>query len=83
MSRGAPARAGVRLAGLAVVYLPLALLLGAGARAEQTRKSCWSMLGAPLLAALTLALFGGYRALGVASALTVSPTRSTSSPARR
>ena len=59
------------MAGLAVVYLPLVLLAGAAIEPGETVEMLLVMLGAPLLAALTLALFGGYRALAVASALTV------------
>jgi hypothetical protein len=61
----------VRLIGLAVIYLPLVLLLGAAIEPGQTPEALMVALGAPLLAALTLALFGGYRALAVASGLTV------------
>ncbi|HEY4780144.1 MAG TPA: hypothetical protein VIH47_11185 [Solirubrobacterales bacterium] len=70
-TRGAAGRMGVRVAGLAVVYLPLVLLAAAAAEPGQTLEMSMAMLGAPLLAALTLALFGGYRALALASALTV------------
>jgi hypothetical protein len=71
VSRGAAGRVGVRMVGLAVVYLPLVLLVGAAAKPEETVEMLMVMLGAPLLAALTLALFGGYRALALASGLTV------------
>ncbi len=71
VSRGTAARTGVRLAGLAVVYLPLVLLAGAAVEPGETVETLLVMLGAPALAAVTLALFGGYRALAVASALTV------------
>jgi hypothetical protein len=70
-TRGAAARPGVRVAGLAVVYLPLVLLLGATIEPGETAEALLMMLGAPLLAGLTLGLFGGYRALAVASGLTV------------
>ncbi len=70
-TRGAAARSGVRLAGLAVIYLPLVLLLAAALEPGETAEALLAMLGAPLLAGLTLALLGGYRALGVASGLTV------------
>jgi hypothetical protein len=69
-TRGAAARTGVRLAGLAVVYLPLVLLLGAALEPGQTAEMLLAMVGAPLLAALTLRLLGGYRALALAAALT-------------
>jgi hypothetical protein len=70
-TRGAAARVGVRVAGLAVVYLPLVLLIAPAIEPGETAEMLMVMLGAPLLAALTLALFGGYRSLAVASALTV------------
>jgi hypothetical protein len=71
VTRGAAGRGGVRVAGLAVVYLPLVLLAGAAVEPGETAEMLMVMLGAPLLAALTLALLGGYRALAVASGLTV------------
>ncbi len=71
VTRGVAARTGVRLAGLAVVYLPLVLLAGAALEPGQTVEMLLAMFGAPVLAALTLALLGGYRALAAASALTV------------
>lgn len=70
-SRGALARPVVRVLGLSVVYLPLLLLLGAAIEPAETTEALLVGLGAPLAAALTLALLGGYRALAVASALTV------------
>jgi hypothetical protein len=71
VGRGAAGRLGVRVAGLAVIYLPLVLLAGAAVEPGETAEMLMVMLGAPLLAALTLALWGGYRALAVASGLTV------------
>jgi hypothetical protein len=71
VSRGAAARIGVRAMGLAVVYLPLVLLVGATVRPGVTVEVLMTMLGGALLAGLTLGLFGGYRALAVASGLTV------------
>jgi hypothetical protein len=65
-------RAGVRVVGLSVVLLPLVLLPAAAIEPGQTAEALLVALGAPLLATLTLALFGGYRALAVASGLTVS-----------
>ncbi len=65
------ARAGVRLLALSVVYLPLVLLLGAALAPGETAEMLLVMFGAPLLAALTLAALGGYRALAVAAGLTV------------
>jgi hypothetical protein len=70
-SRVPTARIGVRLAGLSVVYLPLLLLLGAALEPSQGAEQALVALGAPLLAGLTLAILGGYRALAVACGLTV------------
>jgi hypothetical protein len=66
------ARAGVRLVGLSVVYLPLALLLGAAVEPAQGVEQLLVLVGAPLLASVTLVSLGGYRALAVASAAVVS-----------
>jgi hypothetical protein len=71
LSRGTLARPAVRVAGLAVIYLPLALLLGAALEPSQGVEQLLTIFGAPLAAAATLAALGGYRALAVASALTV------------
>ena len=71
LTRGAAAKVGVRLVGLAVVFLPLLLLAAAAVEPGQTVEMLIVMLGAPLLAALTLALLGGYRALAAASGLVV------------
>jgi hypothetical protein len=71
VTRGRAARTGVKLVGLAVIYLPLVLLLGAAVEPGQVLEMLLVMFAAPLLAALTLALLGGYRALAVASALTI------------
>ncbi len=68
---GAAARTAVRVAGLAVVYVPLVLLAGAAIEPGESLEMLLVMLGAPALAGLTLALLGGYRALAAASALTV------------
>ncbi|HEX5712773.1 MAG TPA: hypothetical protein VFX85_05620 [Solirubrobacterales bacterium] len=70
VTRGAAARAGVRIAGLAVVYLPLVLLLGAALEPGQNAEMLLVLLAAPLLAVLTLWLVGGYRALAVAAGAT-------------
>jgi hypothetical protein len=69
--RGALARGAVRVLGLSVVYLPLLLLLGAALEPAETTEALLVGLGAPLLGALTLKLLPGYRALAVASLLTV------------
>ncbi len=71
LTRGRAARVGVRLVGLAVIYLPLVLLAGAAIEPGQSAEVLLIALGAPLLAAATLAVPGGYRALAVASGLTV------------
>jgi hypothetical protein len=71
LSRGRLARPGVRLVGIAVVLLPVVLLIGAAAKPGQTAETLLVMLGAPLLAAVALALLGGYRALAAAAAVTV------------
>jgi hypothetical protein len=70
-SRGALAQAGVRLIGLSVVYLPVLLLAGAALEPAQYPEMLLVMLGAPLLAAITVAALPGYRALGVAAGVTV------------
>jgi hypothetical protein len=67
--RSAPAA--VRLVGLAVVYLPVMLLVGAALEPAQYPEMLLVMFGAPLLAALTLAALRGYRALAAAAAITV------------
>ncbi len=74
VSSGALARPAVRVAGLTVVYLPLVLLAAAAIEPAERAELLLAMLGAPLLAVLTLALLGGYRALAVAAGLTVGAT---------
>ncbi len=71
LSRGALASFGVRLLGLSVIYLPVLLLVGAALEPSQYPEMLVVMIGAPLLAALTLATLRDYRALAVASAVTV------------
>jgi hypothetical protein len=71
VARGATARVAVRLLGLSVIYLPLLLLLGAALEAGEGAEALVVALGAPALAAVTLALLRGYRALAAAAALTV------------
>jgi hypothetical protein len=71
LSRGRLARPAVRIAGLAVIYLPLVLLLGAALESGETTERLLVALLSPLLAAATLAALRGYRALAFASALTV------------
>jgi len=70
-SRGALARPAVRVTGLAVVYMPLLMLAGAALKPSESAEVLLVLLGAPLLAAVTLALLRGYRALAVAAAVTV------------
>jgi hypothetical protein len=72
ISRGALAKPAVRATALAVVYMPLVLLGGAALEPGETAEVLLVMLGAPLLAALTLRLLRDYRALGVAAGLTVA-----------
>jgi hypothetical protein len=71
IGRGRAARGAVRLVGLSVVYLPLALLLGAGLEPSEGAEQLLVMLGAPALAGITLALLSGHRALALASGLVV------------
>ncbi len=70
-SRGALARPTVRLTGVAVIYMPLAMLAGAAIEPGEPAEVLLVMLGAPLLAAVTLALMRGYRALAAAAGVTV------------
>jgi hypothetical protein len=71
LSRGALAKPAVRLFGLSVVYLPLLLLVGAAFEPAKYPEMLIVMIGAPLASALTLAALRDYRALAVATALTV------------
>jgi hypothetical protein len=71
LSRGRLAREAVRVVSLAIVFMPLVLLLGAALEPGQTAEQLLVLLLSPLLAALTLLLLRGYRALAVAAALTV------------
>jgi len=64
-------RVAIRLAGLSIVYLPLLLLAAAALKPGQDTEQILVMFGAPLLAALTLFLLGGLRALAAASGLVV------------
>jgi hypothetical protein len=70
-SRGRLARPAVRVVGLALVYLPLVLLLGAALEPGETAERLLVLALAPLLGGATLLLLRGYRALAVAAALTV------------
>jgi hypothetical protein len=71
VSKGRLARPAVRVTSLAIVYLPLVLLLGAALEPAEMTERLLVLLLAPLLAGLTALLLRGYRALAVASALTV------------
>jgi hypothetical protein len=71
LSRGRLARPAVRLTGLTIIYLPLVLLLGSALETGETAERLLALLLCPALAALTLLLLRGYRALTVASGLTV------------
>jgi hypothetical protein len=71
LSRGRLAPQAVWVVGLAIVYLPLVLLLGAALEPGETAERLLVLLLSPALAALTVALLPGYRALGAASAVTV------------
>lgn len=64
-------RASARLLAPALVYLPLVLLLGSALEPGVDAERLLVMLGAPALAAVTLATSGGYRALAFACAATV------------
>ena len=64
-------RVAIRLAALSIVYLPLLLLAAAAFKPGQDTEQLLVMFGAPLLAALTLFLLGGLRALAAASGLVV------------
>jgi hypothetical protein len=64
-------RVAARLLALSLVYLPLLCLAGAALEPSVGGERLLVMLGAPALAALTLAVLGGYRALAFACAATV------------
>jgi hypothetical protein len=66
--RSAPLAA--RLLALSLVYLPLVCLAAAALEPSVGAERLLVMLGSPLLAALTLAALGGYRALAVACGAT-------------
>jgi hypothetical protein len=61
----------VRVLALSIVYLPPLLLLGAVMEPGEAAEALLVGMGAPALAAVTLAMLPGYRALAAASALTV------------
>jgi hypothetical protein len=70
-TRGRSAPRAVQLLGLSAVYLPLLLLLGSALEPNEPTEALLVGIGAPALGAATLILFGGYRALAVASGVTV------------
>ncbi len=63
-------RVGARLLALSLVYLPLLCLVAAALEPSVGAERLLVMLGSPLLAALTLTVLGGYRALAFACAAT-------------
>jgi hypothetical protein len=65
------ARVALALLGLSVVYLPAVLLLTAAIEPSRLGERLIAGIGAPLLAAATLALAAGWWALAVACAVTV------------
>ncbi len=69
--RGRAGPAAARLLALSLVYLPLVLLAAAALEPDVAAERLLVMLGAPALAALTLAALGGYRALAFACGATV------------
>ncbi len=71
LARGRVARVAVRVVGLSVIYLPLVLLLGAALEPSKGVEQALVVLGAPVLAGLTLTLLRGYQAIAVASAVVV------------
>jgi hypothetical protein len=72
LARRRAARAAVRLAALAIVYLPLLLLLGAALKPSQGAERLLVTVGAPTLAAITLLLVRRrFQALAIASGLVV------------
>jgi hypothetical protein len=69
-TRGRLAPLALRLLALAIVYLPLLLLAGSLLRPDVGGERLLVLLGAPLLAAATLALLPGWGALAVACGIT-------------
>ncbi len=64
-------RIAVRLTALSVVYLPLMLLAGAALEPTREGEQLLVLVGAPLLAAVTLRMLRGFRALALASGVVV------------
>lgn len=69
-SRGGLARPAARMLALGAIYLPLLLLVGAATEPSQGVERLTLLVGAPLLAAATLVLLPGYRALALACSVT-------------
>jgi hypothetical protein len=70
-SRGRLGPLAARLLALSLVYMPLVLLASAALEPSVAAERLLVVLGAPALAALTLAALGGYRALAFACGATV------------
>ncbi|HWO16451.1 MAG TPA: hypothetical protein VNM89_07040 [Solirubrobacterales bacterium] len=68
---GRTGRVAARLLALSLVYLPLVLLATAALESSVAAERLVLMLGAPVLAGLTLTALGGYSALAFACAATV------------
>src|SRR5262249_41434130 len=66
------ARPVARVVGLSVGYLPVVLLGGAALEPSEGIEIALTIVISPLLALLTVRLFEGYRALAVASGITVA-----------
>ncbi len=71
VERGRVGRMATRLLTLSLVYLPLLCLVSAALGPGVGAERLLLMLGAPALAAVTLAALGGYRAVAFACAATV------------
>ena len=71
VSRGRAAPLAARLLALSLTYLPLVLLAGAALEPSIGTERLLLALGAPALAALSLATLSGYRALAIACGVTV------------
>jgi hypothetical protein len=71
VDRARAGRPALRLLALSLAYLPLFCLLSAALDPSISAERALLMLGAPLLAALTLKVLAGYRALAFACAATV------------
>lgn len=70
LDRDRAGRIAARIQALSLVYLPLLCLLGAALEPSAGIERLLLMLGSPALAALSLRVLGGYRALAVACAAT-------------